>query len=156
MAEQKTDGIDVFGSRHDVRASGLFCSWRRARFLVDSDYGRRAGWYVEFDGQVVGELSDPRFEDHFWYSYAASEPKGDYRTTSLMGNDTLWDACRFSFRNRVTGEVAPRAFAGGVRPFVRDGRVLMRGLCLEPSSRTEARFVRLLFFRRRVTAALSS
>ena len=119
-----------------------------ARFLVDSDYGREAGWDIELDGRVVGQLSDPKWADMFWYSYAVTDvvadAPGSYRESSPIATEALWSECRFAFRSRGTGEVARHAFPGGRPPVVRGGRVLMRGLYLVPSSRMESLLVWIL------------
>lgn len=131
-------------SRHDDRGTARFPILERARLLVDSDYGREAGWDIELDGHVVGELSDPQWVDMFWYSYAVTEVSGSDGASSPIANDTLWNECRFCFRSRATGEVALHAFPGGSPPFVHDGRVLIRALYLVPSSRVESMLVWIL------------
>jgi hypothetical protein len=117
-------------------------SFDRARLLHSSNFGRCDGWYIELDGNLVGELSDARFEDMFWYSYAVEEIVTAGR--SPIFDDDLWNACRFKFRNRHTGEVVEHAFCGGSPPFVRDGRVLMRALYLEPNTAAERLWLRIL------------
>ena len=102
-----------------------------ARYLRATNYGRTDGWWVELDDAPVGELYDPRFVDMFWHSYAVRSLAGG---ESNLADDRLWQACRFTFRSRGTGTVAPAAFAGGSPPYVQDGRVLMRGLHLLPRS----------------------
>lgn len=49
----------------------------RARFLIATNYGRAAGWYVELDGERVGTLTDYRWADMFWDSYAVGAIDGD-------------------------------------------------------------------------------
>jgi hypothetical protein len=114
----------------------------RARFLCSSNYGRLDGWYVELDGTPVGELSDARFEDMFWYSYAVNEI--GTAAGSPVYEDGLWNACRFTFRHRFSGEVVNEAFCGGKPPFVRNGRVLMRALYLLPNTALERFWLRVL------------
>jgi hypothetical protein len=77
---------------------------------------------VLLDGIVVGVLTDRRFVDMFWYSYAL-EPSDD-----RVLDDDLWDQCRFIFRDPATGWLCTGAFVGGRRPFVQDGRVLIRAM----------------------------
>lgn len=110
-------------------------SLARARYLVRSNFGRDDGWYIELDGNLVGELSDARWSDMFWDSYAVTEHP--ISESSALRDDTLWSHCKFTFRNRSTGEVVATAFCGGTPPFIRDGRVLMRALYLPPSSLVE-------------------
>jgi hypothetical protein len=103
----------------------------RARHLLVSDHGRRDGWYVDLDGRTVGDLGDVRSEEMFWDSYAVTAESE--ASASTIRDDSLWNACRFTFRNRLTGDVVTTALCGGHPPFVRDGRVLIRGLYLVPT-----------------------
>jgi hypothetical protein len=107
----------------------------RARALVRTNYGRRDGWSIEFRGVTVGELEDPKRVELFWDSYAVrfTAPSRN----AVLVDDELWKRGAFVFRNRRTGEVAPHAFCSGPPPFIRDGRVVMRGLYLVPSSLLE-------------------
>ncbi|HEX3657442.1 MAG TPA: hypothetical protein VHV55_16755 [Pirellulales bacterium] len=133
-----------------IMSSGYNCSsvinpiaiFRRARSLVESNYGRDDGWHIELDGVTVGELTDPRGHDMFWDSYLTHA--ADDAQAAILANDEIWMECRFRFRNRKTGAYAPAAHCGGKAPFVRDGRVVMRGLYLIPLSRLEAILVKLL------------
>ena len=113
-------------------------SFARARFLLASDNGRRDGWNVELDGMPVAELGDARSEEMFWDSYAVTAPS----EASPIFDDFLWNACRFSFRSRSTGEVVETVISGGQPPFVRDGRVLLRGLYLAPHRAAERLMLR--------------
>ena len=81
-------------------------------------------WDVNLDGRRVAVLSDPRQLDMFWRSFAIAAVDGD----RSIDDDDVWEQCRFEFRERATGNLAPHAFAGGGVPFVVDGRVVMRGL----------------------------
>jgi hypothetical protein len=89
-------------------------------------------WTIELDDDVLGALDDPRSEDMFWRSYSV---RGDLRVDAPLRDDELWSACRFRFRCRCCGATAPNPFCGGLPPFVRNGRVWMRGLLL-PSATT--------------------
>jgi hypothetical protein len=107
----------------------------RARDLLVSNYGRADGWFVELDDKRVAELTGVRSEDMFWDSYEVASNSHD--DGSQIRDDALWHACRFSFRNRRTGELVATAFCGGTAPFVRDGRVRIRGLYLRASTAAE-------------------
>jgi hypothetical protein len=119
-------------------------SFRRARYLLESAFGRHDGWYVEFEGEIVGELTDPQFADMFWVSYAVHQAKGD--RSAVLHDDALWNDCRFVFRSRRTGERAKNALAWGVRPAIQDGRVEMRALYLTEHSYLERAWVWILGF----------
>lgn len=111
----------------------------RTRFLVATNYGRTAGWYVELEGRRVGTLSDCRWVDMFWDSYVVGELDGV--DASALAATANWDRCRFRFRNRESGEVVETAFCGGGAPFPPGRRVSMRGLYLRPGSRMESLLV---------------
>jgi hypothetical protein len=122
-----------------MRAELTMRSLVRARHLLASNYGRDDGWSVELDGRSVGELSDARFEEMFWDSYAVSAAHD-----SPIFDDASWNACRFDFRNRRTGDVVTTAFVGGAAPFIRHGRVHIRGLHLKDETSAERLWLRML------------
>jgi hypothetical protein len=125
-------------------------SYRRASNLLESEGGRRDGWHIELDGRVVGALDDPQWVQMFWYTYAV---KGDLLAAgSPLRNNDLWARCRFVFRSRRTGD-APHAFCGGRPPFIREGRVLMRGLYLVPKTVRERFWTRMIWLVRLVGRA---
>jgi hypothetical protein len=116
----------------------------RARSLLRSNFGRRDGWFVEFRGAVVGELEEAERVEQFWDSYVVRCAPDS--TDLLLRNDDLWNRCAFIFRNRRTHESARHAFPGRGAPFVRDGRVHMRGLYLVPESALERACLEVLEF----------
>lgn len=106
--------------------------WRRfVRWLAGRCGADERSWHlpdpfraeVLLDGRLVGILTDRRFVDMFWFSYAL-EP----RDIAVL-DDELWGHCRFHFRDPATGRVCTGAFPGGRAPFVRDGRVMVRAMC---------------------------
>jgi hypothetical protein len=96
--------------------------------LFEGDYGRDFGWFVEKDGRRIAALTDPRFEDMFWYSYAVS-PLGDTAAErdQIFARE-FWNQSGIVYRNRKTGEVVPNAFPGGAVPTKEIPRIWMRGL----------------------------
>lgn len=60
-------------------------SLARARCLLASDHGRRDGWYVELNGNRIGELSDVRWEAMFCDSYAVTAARAHPFLTTLSG-----------------------------------------------------------------------
>lgn len=34
--------------------------------IIETNYGRDCGWYVEVNGQKIARLVDPKWEDMFW------------------------------------------------------------------------------------------
>ena len=103
---------------------------RRLR-IFESDHGRLAGWFVEYEGRRIAVLTDARPAEMFWDSYKidslVAEPG---ERSELLDSRLHWDRCEFVFRNRTFGETAPGFAAAGQPPFA-DGRVLMRGLYLD-------------------------
>lgn len=103
----------------------------RARKLAQSDYGREFGWYIEHEGDIIGELSDPIWEGMFWDSYklTASSSVGE----RVLLDPSMWNECRFRYRNMVLGEYAANAYPGGTTvESLAIRRIAMRALYLRP------------------------
>lgn len=81
---------------------------------------------VIYQGQAVADLSDRRFVDMFWYEYLIQARSKEFKT--LIRDDDLWDSCQFSFRDPCTGLICTSGFVGGGKPFVKEGRILLRAL----------------------------
>lgn len=80
--------------------------------VVKANHGRDFGWFIERDGVVIGQLTDGRFADMFWSSYAL-EPLGDTEEQRrLVYDPEPWRKCALTFRNRVT---VPALLAASVR-----------------------------------------
>jgi hypothetical protein len=102
---------------------------RRIR-LFQTNYGREAGWYVERDGRRLALLTDPRWEDMFWYSYAVEALTEDsVEKERIVSDETWWHDLVLVFRSREFDIVAPTAFTG-LTVFTESGRVTMRALYL--------------------------
>jgi hypothetical protein len=101
----------------------------RRRQIIESDYGRMGGWYVEHNGRRIAALSEPQWEDAFWVSYAI-EPltEDEEERRQLLESDTFW-LTEFVYRSMQFGEVADNAFPA-LHPFISPGRINMRGLYL--------------------------
>jgi hypothetical protein len=102
--------------------------WLRERFgrdtpkLLELDEPFRAD--VVLDGVVVATLSERVPDDMFWRRYRIAPFEG----SAAIYDDELWNRCRFTFRDPMSGKVCACGFAGGKAPFVRDGRVRLRGM----------------------------
>jgi hypothetical protein len=102
---------------------------RRLR-IFESNFGRDAGWYVEYEEHRIAVLTDPRPADMFWYSYTIDPLVEDLgRRADLLDSRVHWDRCDFIYRNRVFDQTAPGWVSAGQPPF-ENGRALMRGLYL--------------------------
>lgn len=82
---------------------------------------------VLYEGQAIADLSDRKFEDMFWHSYAITPRTPAAR--QLIENDDLWNRSAITFRDPRTGDLCTTAIpAGGSFPFVRSGRISIRAL----------------------------
>lgn len=127
--------------------TGVDASMREQRLRIfEADFGREFGWYVEIDGRRTAELTDPRFEDMFWFNYAVTSLAEDEPTRAAIFTAAFWQRTDLVYRNRVTGEMVPNAFQGGAAQSRERPRVSMRALysSLTPTGVEEM----LLWFRR--------
>lgn len=115
----------------------------RAKLLAASKFGRTFGWYVVFDGAIIGELHDRRPADMFWDSYRLT-PSGD-GCEAVLFDPELWLACRFRFQNIVMNDDVDGAFCAGsvCEDISSGGRVVMRGLYLAARTPIEKAYLRL-------------
>jgi hypothetical protein len=80
---------------------------------------------VERDGRPVAVLSDPQFDDMFWFAWRITPLADDAAVTS----DAFWThghEATTVFRCKSSGAVAKTAFWAGADP-VRGGRLILRG-----------------------------
>ncbi|MDC0747491.1 hypothetical protein [Polyangium mundeleinium] len=93
-----------------------------------ANYGRDEGWFVQWRGIRVAELTDCRWADMFWDSYRftllTDQPD---LVQALQSSD--WDPREVTFRTRTTDQPALHAFASHPP---RDGRVTVRSLHVSP------------------------
>lgn len=64
-------------------------------------------WFIEYQGEVIGELIKPEFDNMFWGSYQLIQLSEE--TKKILSNTDLWNQCEFQFRNKKTGNYAPNA-----------------------------------------------
>jgi hypothetical protein len=100
---------------------------RRLR-TVEANFGRDFGWFVEDEGRRIAVLTDPRFEDMFWFSYAVTAIADDAQTVGAIRTPEFWRTAELVFRNRGTGEIAINAYPGAQALTENRDRVWMRGL----------------------------
>lgn len=106
--------------------------YRRLRIL-ETNYGRECGWYVERDCRRVAALTDCRWHDMFWDSYAVEALTTDPQEQRMLFADEFWNRFKeLTFRNREFGAVATHAFPciGAGTVLNRTGRLVVRGLYL--------------------------
>lgn len=104
-------------------------SWRDLRELKISNYGREYGWYIEYKGEVIGELVDCRFEDMFWNRYKVISI--NEKLDAYLFDTDLWNQVAFKFRSKYYNQYASNAFPGGDFIYIEKSReVTMRALYL--------------------------
>jgi hypothetical protein len=81
---------------------------------------------VLYQGEVIADLTTCKFIEMFWREYRI-EPRTN-ESREILANDELWEQCVFEFRDPGTGNVCKSAFVGGTKPFIKNGRVALRGL----------------------------
>jgi hypothetical protein len=94
--------------------------------LFEANYGREFGWFVETNGRRVAALSDVRWEDMFWHSYAVHPLGEDPAESDEIFRAGFW--AQVSYRNRVTGDVVVDVLPGGATPTRDNPRIAMRAL----------------------------
>jgi hypothetical protein len=109
---------------------------KRAWQLAKYNYGNGHDWFVEYDGRVVGILNDQHFVEMFWDECCIEE------IDPIVRDEDLWNNCQFKFRSSVINEYAYFAFAGWGAPFIRNGRMSMRGLYLSARNDIERHLAR--------------
>ena len=78
------------------------------RAAEESDFGRRFGWFIERDGQRIGELEYVRWdcESQFWHDYRLIWRKPE---DALVGDDA-WISAKPVLRNRRFTDVVVESF----------------------------------------------
>ncbi len=79
--------------------------------LETSNWGRNYGWFIEFEGEKVGELIHPIWEDQFWFRYEIVTYEGK---ADLLHNMESWIACKFKYLNKHYLQYAPDGFSNGI------------------------------------------
>lgn len=106
-----------------------------AKSLVESNYGRVAGWLVEIDGQFCAELRNYKMEDQFIDSYEIDT--SGYKCPSSLFLESTWKNDRLRFRSKLLNKYATNAFSlDDCVEFCRSEskRVSFRGLYISPSN----------------------
>ena len=106
--------------------------------ILETNYGREAGWYVEYRGRRIAALIDCRYWDMFWDSYQLEPFTNDPEDQEKLFSDDLWnDVAGLGFVNRELGIAASHAFPAGAagRILREEGRLVMRGLYLPVQER---------------------
>lgn len=69
---------------------------RKRRAAEESDFGRRFGWFIERDGERIGELDYVRWDSHaqFWHEYRLTWRRPE---DAVIGPDA-WIAAKLVLR----------------------------------------------------------
>jgi len=78
--------------------------------LKKSNFGRDYGWYIEYKGNIVGELVDCKFTDTFWCSYKVVPINDEFK--NIVFNEDLWQNSEFKFKSKQYDKYAENAFSG--------------------------------------------
>lgn len=133
--------MSFWSNRNEAFLQKIKAESPRVGKLAESDYGRDYGWYIEFEGEVIGELVNPKFEDMFWDSYKIIP--SDEKYNDLLFSESEWLKCEFKFRNKELNEYASGAFpAGSQNNLLKKNRVLMRALYLHGNNEIENDLIR--------------
>jgi len=107
--------------------------WYARRLRIwETDYGRDCGWVIERHGKAIAILTEPRWEDMFWYSYRMEIVAEDEDLRAQLLTKEFWGRAEtegLDWRNRESGERANWAFPA-LSPFPEPGRLMVRALYL--------------------------
>ena len=127
----------------------MFENYKRRLRIWEANYGRDAGWVIEWKGHPIANLMQPRNEDMFWESYSVEVVTQDPTLRQEFETDTFWaNANGLEYRSRTFGDFARDAFSA-LSPFPEPGRLSMRGLYLNIG--TPKPWDQLLLWLRRVS-----
>src|SRR5690348_6710815 len=108
----------------------LFGGLERLR-LLETNYGRTAGWYIEHDGRRIATLTYLGPGEMFWDWYRLEPEVTNPADDALLDSKEAWR--RFVFRSRMCNRTT-WGFPAGGEPWPRNedgtGSVCMRGLYL--------------------------
>lgn len=99
---------------------------RKRRAAEESDYGRRFGWFIERDGERIGELDYVRWDwdAQFWHEYRLTWRKPE---DAVVGSDA-WLEAKLVLRNRRYIDVVIETFVTSTEREA--GVIAVRGACV--------------------------
>ncbi len=100
---------------------------RSKKELKRSNYGRDFNWFIEYKGEIIGELTDCRSVDMFWDSYTIKATNKKWR--KVLSCSEYW--CYFKYKNQYYEQYANSAVSEMKRsPINLEERIKIRGLYL--------------------------
>ena len=106
--------------------------------LLESNFGRSAGWWLEKSGARIAVLTDYQWADMFWdgYRFAALEGCDEDLAQPEFWENKFYEG-EYGLRNRrFTDYVASEFVLPGGGKNAREGYILMRGLSVRGGSAT--------------------
>ncbi len=97
--------------------------------LKRSNFGRKFGWFIEFEGEIIGELIDYEFYDMFWDSYRII-PKNE-KWKLLLFSKNFWNENDFKFKNKHYNLYVSNAIPKVGRNLKSSKRIEIRALYLQ-------------------------
>ena len=96
---------------------------RKRQAAAESDFGRRFGWFIERDGERIGELDYVGWESgaQFWHEYRLTWCRPE---DAVVGPDA-WLAAKLVLRSRRYNNVVVDSFLTG--PEREGGVIAIRG-----------------------------
>src|SRR5437764_919614 len=90
---------------------------RRNLDIYRSDFGRKYGWFVEWQGRRVAELVDPVWDSgaQFWHDYRVVPMAADRGERAALDTQEFWHRPGIVYVNRKYGTRVCDALAGGLR-----------------------------------------
>lgn len=95
--------------------------------LKKSNWGRTFGWYIEFNGEIIGELVDDEFDDMFWVRYTIVPYDG---FEEFLFNHQNWDESRFKYLNKHYSQYVDAIHGRTIDKRENKYTISMRGLYL--------------------------
>ena len=120
--------------------------------IWETNYGRDAGWILEYCGEPLAILSECRFERLFWDSYRLEITASDNRLRDAAATEEFWQRIapgELRFINREFGITIDTALVAG-DPFPEPGRLMVRGVYIPIDPPSLWCSLRLWFQRRRL------
>ncbi|USL95201.1 hypothetical protein D1J36_007930 [Riemerella anatipestifer] len=82
--------------------------YKDKRDLKKSNWGREYGWYIEYNGEIIGELVDCKWKDVFWDTYILKSVHEKWN--QILTDSKSWED--FKYKNQHYNQYAINAFHG--------------------------------------------
>ena len=103
---------------------------RRNLDIYRSDFGRKYGWFVEWQGRRVAELVDAVHDvgSQFWHDYTILPLTDDPAERAALGTQPFWQQFGLVYINRKYGTRVSDALGGRLQEAERGLVIPMRAL----------------------------